>query len=261
MNISNVPNINALATNSLTATQTSLATGRQINQSADNPAAMAVATSLTTQSLSFSTGVRNANDGISMLQTADGATRSMTAMSQRMYELSMQSVNGTLNASDRGALNAEFKQNLQEMQRIAQTTQFNGINLLGGEQSSLKLALGLEEAEIGLPNLSTQELGIDGYDLSNPDNASLAAQAMLNVTQVLAEVQSQFGAQQNGLNAAANNMMQSEFNTQSSLSQIQDTNLAQNFTARTRDDILQNAALAMFAQSNQDQSSILKLLS
>ena len=139
-----------------------LTSGQRINQSADDVAGQAIITSLSSRINTQDMATRNANDGISLLQTADGASESITASLQRMNELAIQASNGTLNDSQRNALNQEFQQNLQGINQIAENTSFNNQNLLNGENSSLNIALGESGSQINLPNLTSDGLAISG---------------------------------------------------------------------------------------------------
>lgn len=238
----------------------SLNSGKQINSSADNAAGLAVATGMTTEIMGQSVGMRNANDGMSLLQTADGATRGMTASVQRMYELSVQAMNGTLNASQRNMLNQEFQQNLQEINRTATTTKFNDISLLDGANPQIDIALGDSKSTLNLPTLTSDALGLTGMDITDPANAGTAMEALLNATDMLSTSQAEFGAQQNGLYSAVSNMATEQQNAYASRSQIMDTDFARASTDRARNDVLMQASIMMQAQGNQDKSNVLQLL-
>lgn len=257
----NVDSINSVAAyNPYNSVNQSMASGKQINNAADDPAGLAVATGMNSQILEQSMGMRNANDGISMLQTADGTARGMTVSVQRMYELSVQSMSGTLNASQRNILNMEFQQNLQEMNRMASTTQFNGMNLFDGSNSDINIALGGSNNNVNLPNLTASALGIDSLDISDMSNAGLAMEALMQAQDTLSSTQAEFGAQQNRMYSAVSNMAINEQNTQASMSQIMDTDYARAATERARNDVLAQAGLMMQAQGNQDRANVLQLI-
>lgn len=242
-------------------TNTSLTTGQQINRSADNAAGLAVVTGMTTEIMGQSVGMRNANDGMSLLQTADGATRGMTESIQRMYELSVQSMNGTLSASQRNMLNTEFQQQMEEINRTASTTKFNDISLLDGANPDIEIALGdSSKSTLTMPTLTSDALGLTGVDISNPANAGAAAEALLNATDSLSSSQANFGAQQNGLYSAVSSMATSQENSYASRSQILDTDMARASTDKARNDVLMQASIMMQAQGNQDKSNVLQLL-
>ncbi len=240
---------------------TSIASGKQINTSADNAAGLAVVTGMTTEIMEQSVGMRNANDGMSLLQTADGATKGMVNSVQRMYELSVQSLNGTLSASQRNMLNTEFQQQMQEINRTATTTKFNEISLFDGQNPQINIALGADNnSTLNMPTLTTDTLGLTGMDISNPANASLAMESLLKATESLSTSQAQFGAQQNGLYSAISNMATSQQSEYASRSQILDTDMARASTDKARNDALMQASIMMQAKGNQDKSNVLQLL-
>lgn len=258
--------INAIGSASIpypspTSTDTSLTSGKKINSAADNPAALAVATGMSTDILAQTRGMRNANDGISLLQTADGAAQNMTNSMNRMYELSIQAANGTLNSSQRTMLNVEFQQQMQEMQRMAETTKFNGMSLLNSEHSSLSIALGGSDSELNLPDLSLASMGLEDLNLADRDGAGRAAEMLRSATEFMSEVRAQFGAQQNGLVSAFDNLANSQANSQQARSQIIDTNYAKAITEQTRENVLNQSAIMMQSISNQDRANTLQLLS
>lgn len=238
----------------------SMTSGQQINRSADNAAGLAVATGMSTEIMEKSMGMRNANDGMSLLQTADGATRGMTASVQRMYELSVQSMNGTLNASQRNMINTEFQQHLQELNRTTETTKFNGISLLDGQNPEINIALGDSSSTLNMPTLTSDALGLTGLDLTSTANAGAAMEALMEATKTLSTSQAQFGAQQNGLYSAFSNMAVGRENDFASRSQIMDTDYARASMNKARDDVLFQASIMMQAQGNQDKSNVLQLI-
>lgn len=238
-----------------------MSSGKQINTAADNPAGLAIVNAMNSQVMAQSVGMRNANDGIGLLQTADGATQSFSINMQRMYELSVQAANGTLNPAQRNHLNTEFQQGLKELDRIATTTQFNGMNLLNAEHNSIQIALGDASSELTLPNLQTDVLGLANLDLSNPANAGLAMQSLQSANELMGQVRAQFGAEQNGLLSAFNNMANTQINTIGSRSQIEDTDMAKAASEKAREDVLNRAGIMMLAIGNQERSNTLQLLS
>lgn len=244
----------------LTTPIKNMTSGQQINSAADNPAGLAVANSLQQQALRDSVGLRSASDGISLLQTAESNSRSMTTNIQRMMEISIQSMNGTMNSTQRNALNSEFQQMIQAIDQTSQTTKFNGMTLLNGENTELKLALGGSESSITLPELSLASLGLSGLNLNNTNNASLALDILQSASRLLDDTQALFGAQQNGLISAGNQLMSQQQNTLASFSQIMDTNYAKSASDKARDDVLFKASMMMQAQGNQDRANVLQLI-
>lgn len=261
MAISNNTSISSLLYNpELNRINQSLASGLQINQSADNPAGQAVVAALTSQINTQDIATRNANDGISLIQTADGASASISSNLQRLNELAIQAQNGTLNDAQRTTLNTEFQQNLEAINQTASSTQFNGQNLLDGSNNTLSIALGETNSDISLFDQSTTGLSLNGLDISNAANA---ANALNGVTSALEQLNTQragFGSQQNGLISSIDNLQTQNINSERSRSQIQDTNFAQAITEQVRQNILQDSAIAMQSQTNQSRASVLQLL-
>lgn len=248
----NTPEVNS--------TNQSLASGSRINASADNPSGQAIVNALSTQITTQDVASRNAVDGISLLQTADSATSSITAQLQRMNELALQAANGTLNPSQRSILNQEFQQNLAGINEIAQGTSFNQQNLLNGELGTLDIALGETSSTLNLPNFTTDGLGISGLSIDNPSNAATVLQGLGNALQNVNQTRSEFGAQQNGLLAQYENIQSQNANAQASRSQINDTDYAQAVSEQVRQNILNDAQISMQAQGNQNRASVLQLL-
>ncbi len=251
---------NPTYSNSLNSVNESLASGSQVNRAADNSAAQAIIMALTSQVNTQDMATRNANDGISLLQTADGASDSITQSLQRMNELSVQSLNGTLNPSQRSALNQEFQQNLQSINQVSGSTSFNGNNLLNGETASVDIALGETTNSLNLPNLSTDGLSITGLDISNPANASLALEGIGLAMEQIGSARSQFGAQQNGLTSAVDNLQNESLNTMATRSQLSDTDFGRAIAEQSRLNILNESSIAMMSQGTQSKSSVLQLL-
>jgi len=253
---------NSSMMSSLNKTNQSLTSGSQINSAADNAAGSAIVTSLTSKINTHDIGIQNATTGGNLLQTADGGASQITEQLQRLSELSIQSLNGTYNSSQRAALNAEFQQGLKSINDFAESTSFNGMNLLNADTASVDIALGSDSsASLTLPNLTTDALGLTGADISNPNNALAIQSQLSDALGLVSDSRAQFGAQQNGLSASASNLANQNINTQSTRSQINDTNYAGAVLEQSRLQILNQTSLAMQAQNNQNFSNVLSLLS
>lgn len=238
-----------------------LSSGRKVNDAADNAAGLAIINSMSTQIQSMDTGSQNALSGIGLLQTADGAASGMTENLQRMRELGLQALNGTLNQSQRDSINQEFQQLYQGMQDISENTKFNGQNILNGEISSMNIQVGESSSTLNLPDLSGQSLAIDGLSLSTPGNASSAMESIDQALESLSSTRAEYGAQQNGLVSAYDNLQTQNANTQASRSQLQDTDYFNALAEQSRNQVLEQASLAMQAQGNQNAGQVLQLLS
>ncbi|MEK7344206.1 MAG: flagellin [Pseudomonadota bacterium] len=257
---------NALTVNSrnLSKTMEQLSTGKRINGASDDAAGLAISNKMTSQIKGLNQAVRNANDGISMIQTAEGATKEVTNMLQRVRELAVQAANDTYDAADRTAMQDEVGQLEEEITRIATNTKWNGMSVLSSAQTK-NLQVGMENATDSTIELNLQDMTASGLDVSGLDLSShTAAQAVLDkVDTAIATVdsfRSDLGSKMNRLNYAADNMSNVSLNTAASRSRIEDTDYAQTTTELARSQIIQQAATAMLAQANQQPSSVLSLL-
>jgi len=257
---------NALTVNNrnLSKTMEQLSTGKRINGASDDAAGLAISNKMTSQIKGLNQAVRNANDGISMLQTAEGATQEITNMLQRVRELAVQAANDTYDADDRTAIEEEVGQLEEEITRIATNTKWNGMSVLASDQTK-NLQVGMENDTDSTIEISLQDMTASGLDVSGLDLSShTAAQAVLDkVDTAIADVdafRSDLGAKMNRLNYAADNMSNVSLNTSASRSRIQDTDYAQATTELARSQIVQQAATAMLAQANQQPSAVLSLL-
>lgn len=236
-----------------------LASGQRINRSADDPAGQAVATGFTSQIRQMDVAGYNANAGINLLQTADGVTSSIVEQAQRMRELSLQSL-GTVNEAQRSALNAEFQQGIQSIAQMTQSAQFNGIPLLDNQTPSLSIALGESSSELSLPDLTPDALGLNGLDLSSSGNAQAALDQLGLVLDGLSDQRAGFGAQQNGLLSSVSQMAQANENAMASRSQISDADMARAVVQQTRQQILDQAGIAMQSHRQQSDANAIQLL-
>ena len=263
MNINaNNLSVNSLYSSNLSSINQTLSSGQRINSASDDPAGLAILSSLNTQISAQDMGVQNANAGISMLQTADGASDRITQSLQRMNELSLQAMNGTLNASQRDMLNGEFQQNLQNINQIVESTRFNGQTLLNGELNSVNIALGAESnSTLTLPTLTTDALSITGLNISDPANASTALASVTTAIEQLSTSRAEFGAQQNGLTSSIDNIQSQNVASYATKSQLSDTDFAKAIAEQSRQNILNESAIAMQSQGNQSKAAVLQLLS
>jgi flagellin len=243
-----------------------LASGKRINQAADDPAGLAIAQLLTSQVRGVSAAVRNAQDGISLVQTADGALAQASDTLQRIRELTVQAGNGTLSSTDRGAIQAEITQLQGTLDNTANQTQFNGKQLLNGTTASVQIQVGAnpnETAQVSLPDANAAALGVGPgqVDVSSP----AAAQASLtSVDQAIASVnqaRGTLGAQQGALQSTAASLNVAGENQLSARSRIEDLDYAQGVSNRIRDSLLSDVGTAMLAHANMNASSVLRLLS
>ena len=262
-NVSSLIAQNAINNNGLaqsTAMQR-LSTGLRINGAKDDAAGLAIAAKMTSQIRGLDQANRNANDAISMLQTADGALSTVTDMMQRMRELAVQAANDTNVSGDRTALNGEFSQLKSEIGRIASATQWNTQGLLDGTGSA-----GFN-FQIGANNTAVEKVSVSIGAISAPTNSIgglTAAQSAITdlgtAIDTINATRSGLGAAINRLTYAADNLANISANTSASRSRIQDTDYAKTSTELARTQIIAQASTAMLAQANQSQQSVLALL-
>jgi flagellin len=255
-----------------------LASGLSINSAADNPAGLAVSTGMTSQIDEYSVGLQNSNDGMSLLQTADGGAENITDMLQTQRELALQSMNGTYNAADRGAMNEQFTQLTAEIDRVANTTAFNGINLLSNQDSTGTPQAG-NPAPISIQTTadSTQSLSLANFNTTttggvfgstpyNSNNIATDTAAATTVNAIdsalsnISTVRANWGAEQNRLDSTVNNLATTQVNLSAARSQIQDTDYAKTVAAMINQQTYQQVGIAMLAQRNANSSQVLSLL-
>lgn len=246
-----------------------LTSGLRINGAKDDAAGLSVVTNMTTQSKGLNMAVRNANDGIAMLQTMDGAMEEVVNMLQRQRELSVQAMNGTYTDAQRSDMNAEFSQLTQEITRVGATTKFNGTAVLQSLDST-KFQVGWENGtnnKIGSGQLdltisvSDIALSIGGQSIGG--SAGNASAALSVISDILSQIQTgraQWGALMNRLDYSVNNLQNIDKNIKFSRSQIQDTNYAQESANLARTQVLSQAGMSMLSQSNQNSQNVLSLL-
>lgn len=254
-----------------------LASGLAINKASDNAAGLAVATAMTSQSNAYVQGMQNSNDGISLVQTADAASGSMQELLGRQRELALQSSNGTYSDADRAAMNAEFSQLTQEMSRIAETTKFNGQPIMtnmsasgtvqNGSPQPVSIATGEGNVDINLANFSPEATGgvfgstpYTSVGIASLADAQTAIGRIDSAMSEIGTVRANFGATSNRLTSAVDNMASANVNTLASRSQIQDTDYARSLVNLNREQTLQQANIAMMAQSNQNSRQVMSLL-
>ena len=249
----------------LSKTMEQLSTGKRINSAADDAAGLSISNKMTAQIRGLNQAVRNANDAISMVQTAEGALNEVTNMLQRMRELAVQSVNGTNSAADRTSLDAEFDQLNSEISRISNKTTWNGMEIMGSAAAAFNFQAGPAASDsVTVTFLNVSSLGgIVTAAAEGLETAVSATSAIVDLDQAISTVdayRSTLGAVVNRLNYAADNLTNVSTNTAASRSRILDTDYAAATTELARTQIIQQAATAMLAQANQSPSSVLSLL-
>ncbi|PAN74069.1 flagellin FliC [Enterobacter cloacae] len=255
--------------NNLNKSQSSLGTaierlssGLRINSAKDDAAGQAIANRMTSQIKGMNQAARNANDGISMAQTAEGSLNEINSNLQRIRELTVQAKNGTNSATDLSSLQDEVKARLDEIDRVAGKTDFNGIKLLDGSAGAVKIQVGVNDGDtIDLDlsaNANSTTLGVNAIDLK-----ALAGTELDTIDKAIAKVdtaRSGLGAVQNRFTSAINNLNNTSNNLSAAQSRIQDADYATEVSNMSRAQILQQAGTSVLSQANQVPQTVLSLL-
>ena len=255
-------------TKRLTTSLERISSGLRINKAADDAAGLGVATNLETTAMSQQQGIRNANDGISIIQTAESATNEVTDILQRMRELAIQSASETLDNDERLYIDDEFTELQAEMQRIAQSTQFNGVSLTDNSNTTLDVQVGVANSSasrisITLIDLRVTSLGVDTATIQ-VTTAALAQSSLAAIDTALDSVNSGrsiLGASQNRIDSAINNAMVFTEALSNAESQIRDADFAYETSELTKQQIMQQAGVAALAQAKNMNQSVISLLS
>ena len=255
---------------SLATSMQRLSSGLRVNSAKDDAAGLAIAERMNAQVRGMNVAIRNANDGISLAQTADGALASINDSLQRMRELAVQSRNSTNSDSDKESLNLEFTQLSNEIGRVLGGTTFNGKYILGADAGTLTFQVGANVTANDSIDIATTDMTADtkittvtSASIGSAANAAAIATVIQNIDSALDEINSQravFGASQNRFSAVITNLQTSVENQSASRSRIMDADFAAETAAMSRAQILQQAGTAMVAQANQIPQSVLKLL-
>ncbi len=242
-----------------------LGSGLRINSAADDAAGLAISNRFNSQILGTNQAIRNSNDGISLIQTADGSLGSITENLQRFRELAIQAGNGTLNDSDRASLNAEALQLKEEINRIIDTSSFNKVPLFN-QANGIDLQVGDSSGDtvtIETQNLQQQlqSFGFDDLDLSSAEAAQNAISVLDKSQETVNTNASTLGALNNRLDNTIAELQSRNVNSEASRSRIQDTDFARESSEKARNDILLEAGLALQLQANIRSELVLRLLS
>jgi flagellin len=242
-----------------------LSSGMRIASASDDSAGLAISERLRAQVRSLQRAQLNANDGISMVQTAEGALNEVSGMLVRMRELAVQANNGSLTTSDQDSLDAEFQQLVSEIDRIAQVTSFNGIDLLGSAQTiTFQVGEGttsnVDTIDMGLYSMKKADLSISSLDIGNGGNVTQAITKIDWAIDRVTNTRGSLGAIQNRLSSTINNLGVTIENISAAESRIRDVDVAYETADLTRNSIMQQAALSMLAQANMQPQVALSLL-
>ena len=254
-----------------------LSSGEKINRAGDDASGLAVSEKMRSQIRGLNQANRNANNGISFIQTTEGYLQETTDILQRIRELSVQSANGIYTDEDRMQIQVEVSQLVSEVDRIASHAQFNGMNMLTGRFAENSISGQIVQFHIGanmdqrieafVGTMTATALGLKGaqgldeqISISTPEAANLAIGTIDNALKLVNKQRADLGAYQNRLEIASRGIAVAAENTQSSESVIRDTDMASQMVEYTRDSILTQASTAMLAQANTQSQNVLALL-
>ena len=245
-----------------------LSTGKRINGAKDDAAGLAIATSMTAQIRGMNQGVRNANDGISMAQSAEGALDEVSNILQRVRELSVQAASGTYSADDRTNMQAEVDALTSQMGQIVTNTEFNGVKLFDASTATVTIQAGanggdtIDLAMADLTGLAGAAGTAGSYGVAGADGTTANATIAAVDTELdsVATARAGLGAAQNRLESAVNSLSVNSTNLSDARSRIVDADYAAETTALAKSQILSQASTAMLAQANQSQQNVLSLL-
>ena len=252
----------------LTESLSKISSGLRITKAADDAAGLGVATNLETSVTSTRQAMRNTNDGISIIQTAEGATNEVTDILQRMRELAVQSASETLDDDERSYITDEFSELSDEVARIAEVTEFNGLQLANNDNTQLDVQVGIQNAStsritIDLGDLRATSLAVDTANVSLA-NVTSAQEAIDNIDTALDSVnsyRSAFGSVQNRLDSALNNSQVNIEQLASAQSSVMDADFATETSNLTKLQIMQQAGVASLSQAKNINQSVISLLS
>lgn len=258
-------NASKAANLSLQTSMERLSTGKRINSAKDDAAGLAIANSMTTQIRGMTQGIRNANDGISMAQVAEGALNEVTNMLQRMRELTVQSSNGTYEAADQDNILAEMKALDDQITSVLENTEFNGKNLFNTGSNDITILAGANATDaitISFDQLAT-DTNITAVSTLAQGTTAPASSDLATFDDAIAAVsttRAKLGAAQNQLQSSVNNLTSNVTNLTDARSRIEDTDFSVETAALAKSQILSQASTAMLSQANQSQQGVLSLL-
>jgi flagellin len=243
-----------------------LSTGLRISTAADDAAGLAISERLRSQVASLQQAKRNANDGISLVQTGEGALNEVSSILIRLRELAVQSANGSVSGQDKTTLNEEFTSLVDEVNRIGRSTEFNGVKLLDGSSSSVTFQVGfgtttgIDTLAITLNASLSTSLNLSTLDIGSAGDTSLAISNIDAAINSVSSLRGSLGAIQNRLGSTINNLSIQTENLSAAESRIRDVDVAYETAQLTRNQILQQASISVLAQANAQPQSALTLL-
>jgi len=245
-----------------------LSSGTRITKAADDAAGLAISEKLKARISSTDQANRNANDGISMVQTAEGGLDEISSMLTRLRELSVQSASDTVGDTERSFTDMEYQNLKSEIERISQVTEFNGTKLLSGQGEKLDFQIGVNNDDfqdrisydVQSTNASIASLGVDGLSVANKEGAQTGLKTIDSAIEKVSGQRAALGAIQNRLISTSNNLQITNENLSAANSRIRDVDYAQASAQNARNNILGQAGTAVLAQANQQGQGALRLL-
>ena len=263
-NISAMNTHRAMETNDLAMSKSleKLSSGLRINRAADDPAGLSISETLRAQVKGLGQAEKNSQDGISLINTAEGALNEISAILQRMRELAVQSANGTLTNTDRTATDNEVQSLMSEIDNITSYTTFNGYQMLNSATSTFTFQVGANNGQTLVTTItgtSTGGLTLTGMVTGTQPDAQAALLSLDAAIAAVSTIRSQLGAVSNRLEHTINNVRTSEENLSAAESRIRDVDMAAEMSTMTRNQILMQSSTAMLAQANAAPQSVLSL--
>ncbi|MBK8101579.1 MAG: flagellin FliC [Planctomycetes bacterium] len=243
-----------------------LSTGLRISTAADDAAGLAISERLRSQVRSLEQAKRNANDGISLVQTAEGALNEVSSILTRLRELAIQSSNGSVSNADKETLDEEFQSLISEVNRIGSSTEFNGIKLLDGSSSTVSFQVGfgtsasIDKLSVSLSAALSTTLSLQSLDIGSGGTVTTAITNIDSAINTISSLRGSLGAVQNRLNSTINNLAITVENLSAAESRIRDVDVAYETAQLTRNSILQQASISVLSQANSIPQSALSLL-
>ena len=243
-----------------------LSTGLRISTASDDAAGLAISERLRSQIRSLDQAKRNANDGISLVQTAEGALNEVSSILTRLRELSIQSSNGSVSGQDKDTLNEEFKSLVSEVNRIGRSTEFSGIKLLDGSASAVSFQVGfgttsgIDTLSVSLSAALSTSLSLNSLDIGSAGATTTAITNIDAAINTVSALRGSLGAAQNRLGSTINNLAITVENLSAAESRIRDVDVAYETAQLTRNNILQQASISVLSQANSQPQSALRLL-
>ncbi len=240
-----------------------LSSGLRIATASDDAAGLGISERMRSQIRSYAVAGRNAQDGVSLTQTAEGSLQEVSNNLNRMRELAVQAANGTLTTTDRATIDAEFQELVTEIDRVAGDASFNGLNLLDGSVATIDLQVGTDAGDtitVTMVDSTAATLGIDALDVTTAANASTALAAIDTAIDGVSTGRGTLGAAQNRLNSAIASIANTRENLSAAESRIRDVDVAAETADLTRNTIMQQAAVSVLAQANVQPQLALNLL-